>query len=220
MLRKLRNLFSALNSSLSRLQKNVLILLFGFLLGLIPGWYPILKDLFSPVFKAQMPTVMMNGFQSINCGKEDWIKQDLDMAVYLRVTNNSNTDAEITNYHLEIKSSEGWMQLRNFTVTHPYSIGSTINSRLFVFDVSNNSFDLQTQSTAIQPGHSIEGWAFFNSNLKIQGNGLFRLTLFDNKDNITKIKIPFPKLNEAQPFFRSGNFIVLSDDHRPRCHGH
>lgn len=196
----------------------VLVGIISFLVGAIPAWLPIIKDWLRPTFVATVSVALVGrgALKMVSRGPGGWIRRDIDLALYLKVTNNSTSPTELSGYLLEIKTDRDWKRIARVELFDPFSVEwSPPNApQPSYLDLSENGFDVLARSKTIEPGHSIEGWAFFTG-LDSPVVAQLRLALFDTKGGSAKIRMPMPRPAELAASITRASFKVLPRDWKP-----
>ena len=165
----------------------------GLLIGSFPNWYPIIQDIVKshePKFKVNLPVVLQGpgtGVDNIVCpdGKKGFERYSIDLTFYIEVTNNTNKSIEIFGYVFEEKVSGRWIVLQR----HDCSWFIEANNKYYKAPIFNDA----VISKNIDPGRTVRGWIVFSRRTNLRQkrtNWPIRLTLTDNYENKTYIKIP------------------------------
>jgi hypothetical protein len=155
-----------------------------------------------------------------------WLARDIDLMVYIKATNNDSSAVGVDGYLLETKYPDGWKRLPRIDLDDPLSVEFLAqkgdNKQPLVWDFSNRAFDLVIQSSAIEPGHTVAGWAFFNwpspkerakepyAMPMLRRDLPFRFSILDTKGEVTKVAAPFTGSFEL---LHRGGWEVMSEDY-------
>lgn len=166
------------------------------------GWYVQLKDKWSPQFSVVAPFTVPGHFRCRNLWEDGWRTTEIAYPFYLKLTNVGSKPAEVLSYFLEERTAAGWDRLQRVDPHSPYILEHTLEdpTKPAYFDFSANSLDRRMAATVIDPGHSVEGWAFFAINPASRAVGQrverFRMTLLDPSGRRTVQKFDAPGLGE------------------------
>jgi len=171
--------------------------LLGALIGAFPSYYPRVQDFFRPRFVVDRGGGVHGNpsmFRKWSPARVGWTYQGIDFATFLRITNNSSETTGIEGYKLEARTEDGWKAMRRLQVMYPHAVGSGDK----FFDLSANGLDIVASNRLLEPGHSVEGWAFFmygdvplNSDLD-----RLRLTITDTRGNQDTVELRPPNRDD------------------------
>lgn len=209
-------MLTPLNSLLSRWQEWWWLALIAFLLGAIPSWYPIIKEWRTPRFRFQAITGFTGrgAFTQFTKWEDGWHVNPIDLAMTLRVANNDSRPRGISGYELEVRSSGNWVRLDRVELVPPavLEFRASATDSPSCIDFRENSLHARMRSQAIDPGQSIEGWAFFTSVRKpayLTSLDRVRLTIFDTLGNKTRMEGPLPDKSNANTSLGTSQLVVL-----------
>lgn len=183
-----------IKSTISKWQEWWGIALISFLIGSVPGWYPIGKDIvdsFDPTFKARIVVDIHDNFNLICLNGGNY---PVDFVLYMELTNNNKKSIEIIGYQIEEKISNKWIPMRRYPC--PWIL--KINDEYAEVSL----FDQSIFNKNIESGHTVKGWMAFSRQAafrKKKSSEQFRLILFDNHGDKTYIKLRKPL--EAEPIY-------------------
>lgn len=199
--------------------------LLGILLGAIPAWYPLLRELLTAPYAASMKShwVQPGRYRLVRClSPQTFTTEDINMVLYLRITNTSSVTRQIDGYKVQINTQGNWLSLGRapvFGSPKPLFIEFTPdgNKSTGYFDATSVALDRKL-STPVEPGQSAEGWVFLRhpaeSPPRLQADTLLRVIVDDTRGDQVSISVSPPMKGQVWNQMELG---VLPKGTAPAC---
>lgn len=199
----------------------------GILIGAFPNWYALLREWFRPKFLASIHTAVSgDGLMMMHVrGPMGWEHKDINLATYVRFTNNREIPTDIVGYLVEAGTTRGWRMIPRLEVLDPMSVEITSpdlretmgmdRSRPLYLDLSENGFDVLARRVTLQFGHSIAGWAFFRSVSSVAQIDEVRISVFDSQGVKTTLRVTMPKEEDIPRAINRASFRVQPENWVP-----
>lgn len=216
------------NELMSRLREWWFIALLSFLVGAIPSWQPLLKEWFIPKFRFQAIHALVGRgawFTQYTNWAEGWHADPIDLALYMRITNNDDSRARgISGYILEVRSNAGWRRLDRVELVPPAIFDATTlaGHKPTCIDFRENNLHARMRAGPMQAGQWIEGWVFFTSEgdpAYLTSLNRLRLTIYDTLDQKSTIEGPIPDKDDPRISMGIANMAVIGSDWVPPWRG-
>jgi hypothetical protein len=170
----------------------------AFIMAIIMYAAPVMgmpeKEVSNSPFTAHIEEIWVpdGTLNSIYCRVKDrtMIRENIDLVMVLRVENKNLQPIEIANYSLDARTPlKGWKQIKRIKPVLPEKFFTeyidSSNPTPKYLDFSKDSFDVLAQTKALEAGHSITGWSFFNFGYKPDLKSTkFRLKLYNARGKV------------------------------------
>ena len=198
---------------------------FGILLGAVPDWYPLLRELLTAPYAASMQSywVQPGRYRLVRClSPQTFAADEINLVLYLRITNTSPVPRQIDGYRVQVNSRGSWLPLGRapvFGSRTPLFIEFTPagGKSASYLEATTVAFDRKL-SSPVEPGQSAEGWLFLRhpteSPPRIQADTPLRVIVNDTRGDQVSIDVSPPLEDQV---WNQSEFGVLPKGTAPAC---